>query len=429
MLKKIKLYAEQGLALSEIRKELKISKKQLSILIKDDNNLERKIVSNTRLYTNKNLKNGAIITRKRWRTKVHFDLVVLDILNTNLSRLELCSKYNLFANNITKIARDSNSYDKLNFNNQFYKNKLKLEKNESIINYFFKNYSSNIKNMINYGFHLKIIQESLPEHISGKLLNVVIKKLGLHDKRLENTKKVNISNSKKGCIAAAKINKGKTYIRRPLTIDMEIYYQDLIKKKEKNGPSKSLFHKYFGTSGTVWGLLQKKYGELERNPSKFLPGKLNPMYQREPSWRAGTGIKGHVLINGKKIHFRSSLELRVYLFLEKNNIEFNLSKHRIPYRFEDKDRMYYPDITINENICEIKPKVKLNWEQNKAKHKNLKIYCKKFNLNCNYITEYTYDLTTISKKYIEDKIFKKDILITNKENKRLHNYIDKWYKK
>ena len=53
----------------------------------------------------------------------------------------------------------------------------------------------------------------------------------------------------------------------------------------------------YGTAGPhTWNFLIELYGQLPKNPPKFLPGKLNLMYGKEPSKLAGMlSVNGYIL--------------------------------------------------------------------------------------------------------------------------------------
>lgn len=158
------------------------------------------------------------------------------------------------------------------------------------------------------------------------------------------------------------------------------------------------------------------YGQPKRGHG----GKRNSMYGKSPSPKSGYGIYGHILIDGKKTLFRSSLELSIYLYFLENRINFLLSKHRIKYKFKNKDRTYCPDIVINNKIFEIKPKKLISIPINILKFAALKKYCKNFNLQCDYITEETYNIKNMLEK---DKILKlieeEKLFLTEKQKARL----------
>lgn len=153
--------------------------------------------------------------------------------------------------------------------------------------------------------------------------------------------------------------------------------------------------------------LKKLYGKTKRTS----------MYGRSPSYLSGRGIFGHLINNGKKILFRSSLELSIFIYLIENNINFSLSKHRISFKYKNTKKTYNPDIIIENNIYEIKPKVLINLSLNKLKFYALKEYCNKFNLKCNYITEETYDIKNILNKNKILNLIKNNLIILNSKQK------------
>lgn len=58
-----------------------------------------------------------------------------------------------------------------------------------------------------------------------------------------------------------------------------------------------------------------------------------------------------------------------------------------------------------------------------AKFDALANYCKRYNLNCEYITETTYDISGITLERIQNMIYDKTLLITITEYNRLLRWI------
>jgi len=193
---------------------------------------------------------------------------------------------------------------------------------------------------------------------------------------------------------------------------IKLYKKMLEQNKTKSQIVKTFVKKYnFGHKKVedLAGL----YGKPNKQKQS---GKNNPMYGKSPSIKAGIGTKGWVINKkGEKIFFRSSLEMKVFLFLIENNVEFLLSKHRINYKLNKKERTYCPDIVIGNVIYEIKPKQMVSLKENQIKFKALENYCKRFNLKCGFYTEedfdYVLDAEKIEKLILEDKI------ILDKKNK------------
>lgn len=145
----------------------------------------------------------------------------------------------------------------------------------------------------------------------------------------------------------------------------------------------------------------------------------NPMYGMSPGLRSGIGSSGWIVINNEKIFFRSSLQCRIYVYLTFNNVEFNLSKHRIPYIYQGKKRTYCPDIEINSVIYQIKPKSLLSYKLNKVKFIAAQDYCSKFKLKFDVITQRTFDIYTKQINECIKQLINSDlILFTSQKSKQ-----------
>jgi hypothetical protein len=295
----------------------------------------------------------------------------------------------------------------------------KLTKEEKIINTLNK-YSELIIEIINNGFSRQEIFKYIP-NVTGLHINECLKRLGLYDKWKENViilrRKQNVINSKK----AAKIKSGKAgtgELNKPITEEMIIEFKKYVDLDLYHSDACRLFHTKFKTSAR-FNDLEEQYGKLKRKPAKFQCGDLNPMFSKSPGDNSGSGISGHIILNGKKIIFRSTLELRIYLYLFDNNIEFNLSNHKIKYIDENgRQSNYHPDIVINETIYEIKPKALIKYPRNVLKFAALTEYCLKYNLKCEYITYETFDILKYNKEYILNLVQKNCILFSEKNFER-----------
>jgi len=179
----------------------------------------------------------------------------------------------------------------------------------------------------------------------------------------------------------------------------------------------------FGYGRKKYEQLVELYGEPEHN---IQSGSENPMYGRSPSKKSGIGIKSWIHINGKVYYCRSLLELRVFIYLYENDILFELSKHRIQYKYKDIDKTYLPDITLlgSNTVCEIKPEYATSLSENIIKFEAAEDYCDNFNLKFKVITEYTYDIKNIDFNKINSYIDSGIIKINEDEYKRLENNID-----
>lgn len=148
----------------------------------------------------------------------------------------------------------------------------------------------------------------------------------------------------------------------------------------------------------------------------------NPMFGISPSYKAGIGCKGWVHIDDEKVFFRSTLELLVFYYLYLNNIQFRLSKHRIPYILKSKKRTYNPDILINNTVYQIKPENLLNTQQNLCKFKQAKLYFKKMQLQFGIITQHSYNLYQVLDQVEQGIENGKIIFCTIKDRQKYYKY-------
>lgn len=96
--------------------------------------------------------------------------------------------------------------------------------------------------------------------------------------------------------------------------------------------------------------------------------------------RAGGKI-GYVIINNRKLLYRSSLELRCFLQLELMGLDFKTPNFKIPYIDEDGiSRNYYPDVLIGDNLVEIKPYAYMSTGYNIPKYRAARQYCEENDL-------------------------------------------------
>ncbi len=104
--------------------------------------------------------------------------------------------------------------------------------------------------------------------------------------------------------------------------------------------------------------------------------------------------------------------MKIFLFLLKNNIHFELTKHKIQYTDDNNvPHLYTPDIEINGVIYEIKPTKFLSFPLNIIKLSALSKYCECNNLKWAVITENTYNLDFMNKEYVELMIEKNIVKI------------------
>lgn len=358
-----------------------------------------------------------------------YDGIYYYIVIKKLGYAEISKILNVPTQYIRKVCRHLQILEQLFENNQRSKSvnasnkakQLRLCQNSELINI----YKDDIIDCLNSGMGLSQLKIKLNLPIGR--INELIEMLNLTELRKNNSREIIRNNALKSSKKGAQKTKGTKIIRHVVTNEMKEFYCQCLNNGLFEGESLKLFKEKFGTKGSnTWNALINEFGQIKKAPKHFLSGEQNKMYGKEPDWKAGNGIKGHIFIKNKLINFRSSLELRIYLFLNENNIDFELSKHVVKYYYNHKWRNYFQDIIINNCIYEIKPTIKIKWEINRIKFDALQNYCKKFNLECAYITEDTFDLSNIDINLIDSLINDKLVIINEKEYKRLLKYSKKW---
>lgn len=419
----IRKLANAGYSSSEISEIVNIPQRKLYKTISDID-LEALIRKNSREFSSKNLSKFNKI--KHDNLFKEYGDIVCKLISDEKSFLQINKELNLSYKQLNCISKFYKIHDQFKKNNQKCKsNRLKSIGNlrRSIFcNDFLKIHKDEFIDLVNSGIlfgelcskyklsygKCKLILNEL------NLLTCVENNFKLYSAELQKI------NSKKG---ADKV-RGSTIIRHKIIPEMELQYMDYMSSNIFEGEARQRFKQRFKTCGPhTWNFLKQKYGQLIKHPAKFLPGPANKMFGKEPCWKTGTGIKGHILYNDKLIYFRSSLELMVFIYLLDHKIDFELSKHIVRYQYNGKVRNYFQDIVIGDMICEIKPEIKLNWEQNIKKFEALQAYCHKFNLKCKYITETTYELSYIKMDKIDEMIKDKRLFISDSELIRLKKYL------
>lgn len=152
-------------------------------------------------------------------------------------------------------------------------------------------------------------------------------------------------------------------------------------------------------------------------------GKNNKMYGVAPTSSSGIGASGKLIYEGYNVHFRSSLELRVFIYLINNGTPFVLSNHRIKYKWNDVDRTYNPDIVVASTVYEIKPDKLIRQPINAMKFKALQDYCTNYKLQCQYITENTYDLSFFNEVLFANMVEDGYIILSEVNYKKIIKYI------
>lgn len=344
--------------------------------------------------------------------------MIIDLINQKKSATEIVSMLNekYSYGKIMSFATDINMKDQLSENNRDYKsNRLKYH------------------NVIRRTERMKYIETAFGDMIrkmvlNGKILKDIINETGLTQNPLTDFLKytklndIRMANSKKVIGDKARINGKNNGLRgierKPLTDDIIEYFNKL--KDDgiyRNEVAKKISEKY-GYGPLKYSQLCKIYGHPKRRP---ITGKYGSMYGKSPPLGSGIGISGWILYNSDKYFFRSSLELRVFLYLIENNINFKLSRHHIPYVGADgNNKTYNPDIVIGNVIYEIKPSTMLKLRAVRMKQKAAEQYCNKFALKYQFITENTFDLNIITFDKIDSMINEGFIVLT--ENKLKDNY-------
>lgn len=358
---------------------------------------------------------------------------ILQLINDGFGIQVISQRLGITTKKIRHISKLLGVFDILRENNQQYKinqiKKIAADKHQKSIDYYLQKHSHELIQLLKSGCNLNQIKSGLSEYIPTKKIIELTKILGIHEHRLENSKKSIRETALTNSLAGAKKIKGQPM--RPITDELVAFYKECIELGVYETAAKKDIQVKFGhghTGRNTWNRLIDEFGKLPVRPKAHY-GKNNPQFGKDAHPKSGNGIKGHIFCFGQKMFFRSSLELMVFLYLTKNDIKFALSKHRIEYEFNEKFRHYFPDIVILDTVYEIKPKCKVNWPQNVTKHSALELYCTTHHLKCNIITEDTFPIYDITSDYVEQMIEDSKIVIIENEYKRLKKYLNKWHKK
>jgi hypothetical protein len=319
---------------------------------------------------------------------------ILDRINCGKGQVEISKELNIGIKPIHRISKCHNLYDLLKQNNQKHKTKasklLASERQKITTDRIHDKFGGIIRSMI---FDKLFTTYDIRKHINipQKRCNQYLIYHGLYDECVKNGK-TKISN-------LARIN-GKLSSNtlsgvelKPITDSIRNRFEELKGEFIYKQKVYDALYEEFGFGERKSKQLCERFGYPINNPQT---GKLNPMYGKSPSKKSGIGTKCHLYHDGCLIFCRSLLELKIYLYLIDNGVEFQLSKHRIQYKLNGVDRTYCPDIVMNDvEICEIKPSNLVKLDINQIKFKSLVEYCNCFNLKCKYLTELDFDL----KKY------------------------------
>lgn len=228
-----------------------------------------------------------------------------------------------------------------------------------------------------------------------------------------NSVKNSRENALKNSIKGAEKTKGKEL--KPLTTEAHTLFQKLLMEGVHIVEiERRLAELGFGKKKVKQ--LAALYGHPKRCDQS---GENNPMFGRSLGLSAGVGVSGWLYFQGKKIHFRSTLEMKIYLYLLANEVSFEISKHRIPYVLDGKSRTYCPDYVTGTEICEIKPFALIELPENVAKFAAAKQYCAERALTFKVITERTYKLPALTEKEVLEMREKKLLLIEEKNMEKM----------
>jgi hypothetical protein len=270
------------------------------------------------------------------------------------------------------------------------------------------NHGSQIEKMISDGYTIGQLVTSTG--CPKKTLTYYLESEGLLSKCRSNWKAKQIELARSNGKQSSKTLKGVQL--KPITDDVKHWFQaQLIAGKFKWQIRKELQTK-FDYGEKKYYQLCKEFGMPSSQPNT---GEHNPMFGKSPSKSSGIGVNGWVFVNGNKFFFRSSLELKVFLYLESVGITFMPAMHRVNYEHSGIKKTYLPDIVIGNTIYEIKPSALVNDELVVLKFNALKKYCSEFNLSCDFITESTYPMTKLTQHNI-DGLIKKNILVIDQKN-------------
>lgn len=295
----------------------------------------------------------------------------------------------------------------------------KNQKSKAIERYksIHQKYSDEIKELIEEGGLLKDVSDLIDK--SNSFSKAYLEYVGLDEKRKENSERVL---KKKATEQALKnVREGENHPSyREFTEKEKSYYIDKVNRG---------WHKWkiFRNMYSKFGLSENKFNELvdkfDKKPNSYsFEGENNPMYGKSPSNEAGFGIWGHYKKSGgNTIHFRSSLELRVFYDLDKKGVNYSLSNLRIDYEDSNQNsRTYVPDIVIDNSVYEIKPSSLVDHEQNVRKKNALVSFCEE-----NPTHEYGGYITAVENELNLEKVNRlreeERILIDDKQYKRLKN--------
>lgn len=389
--------------------------------ISDKYKLRTLLYNNSKKMTNNNLfeKNKKEMQRVNLIFNTNLDYIINSIQNgangiqiSKTLKIGICQIENRLKDKLPEY------YLKLKQNNSFKKSQSLKNFHQKKREISYLNYKQKILQFIksnNFNVCKSDIEKEFGKNsqIDDILINEglynIVKNVGL-----EKIKKSALQNSKCGAEKIKKLAKEKreNFIKK--------YEQRFLKLLIEQQYSKSLIQKDAASLNIPLVVVQNLWEKYKDKSCKWENSKYykNPMYGKQPSLKAGIGSSGWIMIENRKIFFRSTLQCQIYCYLLMNDIEFQLSKHKIPYWFEGKVRNYFPDINIGKTIFQIKPKGLINLKQNLAKFQAARIYCKKHYLEFGVLTQQNYPIYERNvNEYISALVNEKAIIFTNERSK------------
>jgi hypothetical protein len=131
-----------------------------------------------------------------------------------------------------------------------------------------------------------------------------------------------------------------------------------------------LINKGYPHNGISWAVKNNKLKLRDASESQKLAwksGKINPEIYRTEEYRKKKskfgGLKEksgrckkylYTKKDGTKVWLQGSWELNLAIFFDQKNIQWDKNKNGFPYKFENKDRKYYPDFYVSGKYIEVK---------------------------------------------------------------------------
>jgi len=131
-----------------------------------------------------------------------------------------------------------------------------------------------------------------------------------------------------------------------------------------------LINKGYPHNGIAWAVKNNKLKLRDASESQKLAwksGKINPeIYRTEEHRKKKSKFGGfkeksgrckkylYTKKDGNKVWLQGSWELTLATFFDEKNIPWDKNKNGFPYKFENKDRKYYPDFYVLGKYIEVK---------------------------------------------------------------------------